>query len=57
MKRSIVLAAAALLLAGCRSGADVADDQEPATPDSASIEVIGDHPPARDSQTPAVPVP
>ncbi|HEU0299827.1 MAG TPA: lipoprotein [Longimicrobium sp.] len=55
MKRSILLLGAALLLAGCASGADVAE--EDAASDSASIEVIGDLPPARDSQTPAVPTP
>jgi PBP1b-binding outer membrane lipoprotein LpoB len=57
MKRSILLLGGALLLAGCASGADVAEKEDPAT-DSASIGVIGDHPPARDSQqTPAVPTP
>ncbi|HEX2077682.1 MAG TPA: lipoprotein [Longimicrobium sp.] len=56
MKRSILLLGAALLLAGCPSGADVAEEED-AAPDSAAIEVIGDHPPARDSQTPAVPTP
>lgn len=53
MKRSIVLACGGLLLAGCASGADVADEDD-ARADSAAIEVIGDNPPARDSQ-PATP--
>ena len=57
MKRSILLAGTALLLAGCASGADVSEAEEAAA-DSTAIEVIGDHPPARDSlQVPGVPTP
>lgn len=56
MKRSIRLIGAALLLAGCASGADVAEDQQPAT-DTSALEAIDDDPPARDAQAPGAAAP
>ena len=56
MKRSILLTGAALLLAGCASGADVAEEQDAAT-DSSSLEAIDDDPQARDSHPPTTVAP
>lgn len=48
MKRSILVACAGVLAAGCASGADVADDEAPA--DSAVVETLEGIPPRAESQ-------